>query len=155
MPTDQYQTPPEPSLLDPNTRLSELAVQLDPESIKDLDLEGLLAFQRAANYLAAAQIFLQSNTLLQRPITHDDVKPRLLGASSQHIEIGGAVVLITRLTCMCMQATGEPAPVSVLSTHMRATLSLATLSRATMYAFSTSLARDTERLVSSRRSTLK
>lgn len=78
--TDQYQTPPAASLLSPDVTLRDLAVQLDSESIKDLDLEGLLAFQRAANYLAAAQIFLQSNTLLEKPLTADDVKPRLLGA---------------------------------------------------------------------------
>lgn len=81
MSTDQYQTPPKPSLLDPNVTLSDLDVKLDPNSIRDLDITGLLAFQRAANYLAAAQIFLQSNTLLEKPLTKDDVKPRLLGWS--------------------------------------------------------------------------
>lgn len=34
---------------------------------------------RAANYLTAAQIFLQDNFLLERPLTFDDIKPRLLG----------------------------------------------------------------------------
>lgn len=77
--SDQYQTPPKPSSIDASKPLSEFAVKLDIESIKDLDIEGLLAFQRAANYLAAAQIFLQSNTLLQNKLTQDDVKPRLLG----------------------------------------------------------------------------
>lgn len=36
-------------------------------------------FRRATNYLTAAQIFLQDNFLLERPLTHDDIKPRLLG----------------------------------------------------------------------------
>lgn len=36
-------------------------------------------FRRATNYLTAAQIFLQDNFLLERPLTFDDVKPRLLG----------------------------------------------------------------------------
>ena len=81
MPTDQYQTPPKPSLLDPNVTLGDLDVKLDPDGIPDLDLTGLLSFQRAANYLAAAQIFLQSNTLLEKPLTKDDIKPRLLGQS--------------------------------------------------------------------------
>lgn len=77
---DQYQTPPKASAIDASKPLEELAVKLDIESINDLDITGLLAFQRAANYLAAAQIFLQSNTLLQKSkITKDDVKPRLLG----------------------------------------------------------------------------
>ena len=36
-------------------------------------------YMRAANYLTAAQIFLQDNFLLERPLTFDDIKPRLLG----------------------------------------------------------------------------
>jgi xylulose-5-phosphate/fructose-6-phosphate phosphoketolase len=36
-------------------------------------------YLRAANYLTVAQIFLQDNFLLERPLTFDDVKPRLLG----------------------------------------------------------------------------
>ncbi len=36
-------------------------------------------FRRATNYLTAAQIFLQDNFLLERPLTAADVKPRLLG----------------------------------------------------------------------------
>ena len=36
-------------------------------------------YARAANYLTAAQIFLQDNFLLERPLTAADIKPRLLG----------------------------------------------------------------------------
>lgn len=36
-------------------------------------------FKRATNYLTAAQIFLQDNFLLERPLTPADIKPRLLG----------------------------------------------------------------------------
>ena len=36
-------------------------------------------FRRATNYLTAAQIFLQDNFLLERPLTPEDIKPRLLG----------------------------------------------------------------------------
>jgi len=36
-------------------------------------------YRRVTNYLTAAQIFLQDNFLLERPLTADDVKPRLLG----------------------------------------------------------------------------
>lgn len=39
----------------------------------------LKKFCRAANYLSAAQIYLQSNTLLAEPLKADDIKPRLLG----------------------------------------------------------------------------
>ena len=37
------------------------------------------AYWRAANYLSVGQIYLLDNPLLKRPITIDDVKPRLLG----------------------------------------------------------------------------
>src|SRR6185369_15320622 len=37
------------------------------------------AYLRVANYLTAAQIFLQDNFLMNRDVTFDDVKPRLLG----------------------------------------------------------------------------
>lgn len=36
-------------------------------------------YLRAANYLTVAQIFLRDNFLLDRPLTFNDVKPRLLG----------------------------------------------------------------------------
>lgn len=36
-------------------------------------------FRRATNYLTAAQIFLQDNFLLERPLKPEDIKPRLLG----------------------------------------------------------------------------
>ena len=34
---------------------------------------------RTANYITAAQIFLRDNFLLERPLTFEDIKPRLLG----------------------------------------------------------------------------
>ena len=37
------------------------------------------AYWRAANYLSVGQIYLKDNPLLERPLTLDDVKPRLLG----------------------------------------------------------------------------
>jgi len=36
-------------------------------------------YQRAANYLAAAQIYLKENVLLREPLKPEDIKPRLLG----------------------------------------------------------------------------
>jgi xylulose-5-phosphate/fructose-6-phosphate phosphoketolase len=43
------------------------------------ELERMNAYWRAANYLSVGQIYLKDNPLLQRPLTLDDVKPRLLG----------------------------------------------------------------------------
>lgn len=44
-----------------------------------MDQNAFQQYFRAANYLTAAQIFLQDNFLLERPLTFDDIKPRLLG----------------------------------------------------------------------------
>ncbi|KAK2757209.1 hypothetical protein FQN54_004723 [Arachnomyces sp. PD_36] len=46
-----------------------------PKSIRD----SLQKYWRAANYIAAAMIFLQDNVYLERDLTFDDIKPRLLG----------------------------------------------------------------------------
>ena len=43
------------------------------------DMDIFEQYMRAANYLSAAQIFLQDNFLLERPLTFEDIKPRLLG----------------------------------------------------------------------------
>src|SRR5262245_65547742 len=37
------------------------------------------AYWRAANYLSVGQIYLYANPLLERPLTLEDIKPRLLG----------------------------------------------------------------------------
>jgi len=46
---------------------------------KDGQMTDFERFRRATNYLNAAQIFLQDNFLLERPLTPEDIKPRLLG----------------------------------------------------------------------------
>ncbi|HVB78252.1 MAG TPA: phosphoketolase family protein [Candidatus Nitrosotalea sp.] len=43
------------------------------------ELEAMLAYWRAANYLTVGQIYLQDNPLLRRPLVPGDIKPRLLG----------------------------------------------------------------------------
>ncbi|GAA1961975.1 phosphoketolase family protein [Catenulispora subtropica] len=43
------------------------------------ELAAINAYWRAANYLSVGQIFLLDNPLMRRPLTLDDVKPRLLG----------------------------------------------------------------------------
>ncbi len=43
------------------------------------ELRRMNAYWRAANYLSVGQIYLKDNPLLERPLTLDDVKPRLLG----------------------------------------------------------------------------
>lgn len=51
---------------------------MDPFSHADL-LVKMDAWWRAANYLSVGQIYLKDNPLLERALTLDDIKPRLLG----------------------------------------------------------------------------
>ncbi|MEN2737548.1 phosphoketolase family protein [Microbacterium sp. X-17] len=48
-------------------------------ALSDFDLDQLDAWWRAANYLSVGQIYLLDNPLLRRPLSRDDIKPRLLG----------------------------------------------------------------------------
>jgi xylulose-5-phosphate/fructose-6-phosphate phosphoketolase len=56
------------------TSENELNAPLSPELLAKMD-----AYWRAANYLSVGQIYLKDNPMLERPLTLDDVKPRLLG----------------------------------------------------------------------------
>ncbi|MET8009279.1 phosphoketolase family protein [Streptomyces sp. NPDC005271] len=50
-----------------------------PSGLADDELHALDAHWRAANYLAAGQIYLLANPLLTEPLRPDHIKPRLLG----------------------------------------------------------------------------
>lgn len=54
-------------------------------------------YMRAANYLTAAQIFLKDNFLLERPLSFDDVKPRLLGHWGSGPGVNFAYMHLSRL----------------------------------------------------------
>lgn len=62
-------------LLDKNLLKSADDVNAENGAILDV----LKMYQRAANYLAAAQIYLEDNVLLREPLKPEDIKPRLLG----------------------------------------------------------------------------
>jgi xylulose-5-phosphate/fructose-6-phosphate phosphoketolase len=47
--------------------------------LSDRQLAVIDAWWRACNYLAVGQIYLKDNPLLERPLSVDDIKPRLLG----------------------------------------------------------------------------
>ncbi|KAG8772626.1 hypothetical protein FRC15_002616, partial [Serendipita sp. 397] len=64
----------------PDTIL-DLQVQLKQveNAITGGELKALSAFQRVANYMAAAMIYLRGNTMLEAELSKNDIKPRLLG----------------------------------------------------------------------------
>src|SRR5215203_5552249 len=50
-----------------------------PIALDDAELDALVAYWEAANYLTAAQIYLRDNPLLRVPLAPEHIKPRLLG----------------------------------------------------------------------------
>src|SRR5260370_25089892 len=53
---------------------AEMKQPLDADELRLID-----AYWRAANYISVGQIYLLNNPLLTRPLSLDDIKPRLLG----------------------------------------------------------------------------
>lgn len=50
-----------------------------PKLSKDKAISAIQKYHRAANYITAAQIYLQDNFLLKKKLQHQNIKPRLLG----------------------------------------------------------------------------
>ncbi|KAH7884704.1 XFP N-terminal domain-containing protein [Phlebopus sp. FC_14] len=72
--------PPDTSLLPDSLPLLDKSIHPAAKTvITDAELAAVRKFRRAADYIAAAMIFLKDNVLLERKLTFDDVKPRLLG----------------------------------------------------------------------------
>ena len=56
--------------------------QLSPETVRQThgkEIEAIARYRRVANYLAAAQLYLKSNVLLEEPLRPEHIKDRLLG----------------------------------------------------------------------------
>ncbi|KAG6856505.1 hypothetical protein H0H87_003698 [Tephrocybe sp. NHM501043] len=74
----QANPPPDPSQLPDD--ILKYGAHLDTKDYLSHDeLKKIDLFTRSANYIAAAMIFLNDNVLLEKKITHDMIKPRLLG----------------------------------------------------------------------------
>lgn len=77
---DRPNPEPKPSHI-PDQVLS-LNVKVEKKSLPEDAAIALQQFRRAACYIAAAMIFLKDNVLLERDLTFEDIKPRLLGMHS-------------------------------------------------------------------------
>ncbi|GAA3378990.1 phosphoketolase family protein [Streptomyces sannanensis] len=80
------------------------------------ELQGLDAHWRAANYLAAGQIYLMSNPLLKEPLQPEHIKPRLLGhwgtspgLNFVHTHLN-RVVKARDLSALCIWGPGHGGP---------------------------------------------
>ncbi|KAJ9617308.1 hypothetical protein H2200_001029 [Cladophialophora chaetospira] len=59
--------------------VSDLLIKLEKPGLTDDTNDVVAKYRRAANYIAAAMIFLQDNVYLERDLKPEDIKPRLLG----------------------------------------------------------------------------
>src|SRR5438552_14852781 len=56
-----------------------MSVEAETAAPAHAELESIALYRRAANYLAAAQVYLRENALLTEPLRPEHVKKRLLG----------------------------------------------------------------------------
>jgi xylulose-5-phosphate/fructose-6-phosphate phosphoketolase len=111
----------------------EEAVTTPPEAhptrLGDDELRLLDAYWRAANYLSVAQIYLLDNPLLRKPLTADQIKPRLLGHFGTVPGINLAYVHLNRairargLDAMFVTGPGHGGPGVVANAYLEGTYS--------------------------------
>ncbi len=106
------------------TSLAPTRSPLSDESLRLID-----AWWRAANYLAAGQIYLLDNPLLREPLKPEHVKPRLLGHWGTTPGLNFLYVHINRaikergLSSMFVTGPGHGAPAILASTYLEGTYS--------------------------------
>src|SRR5260370_5593287 len=59
--------------------IRESGIHAGAQPLSPTQLEVMNAWWRAANYLSVGQIYLLDNPLIDRPLEHSHIKPRLLG----------------------------------------------------------------------------
>ncbi len=89
----------------------------------------LNAYWRAANYLSVGQIYLYNNPLLRRPLTLEDIKPRLLGHWGTSPGLNFLYVHLNRvikqydLDMIYVTGPGHGGPALVANTYLEGTYS--------------------------------
>jgi hypothetical protein len=93
-----------------------------------VDIAVLNRYRRAADYLAAAMIFLRDNVLLREPLRPEHLKPRLLGHwgnPARYVEVPSPrrpdALVWTPQRVEAWQQTGERPSVAVWTTEQAAT----------------------------------
>ncbi|GAA4303101.1 phosphoketolase [Klenkia terrae] len=100
---------------------------VDHYPVEELELD--LRWWAAANYLTVGQIYLTENALLQRPLTHADVKPRLLGHWGTSPGLAALYVQLNRLIrrtgqeVLYVTGPGHGGPALVAATWLEGTYS--------------------------------
>ncbi len=98
-------------------------------TIGAVDIDGLMAYWNAANYLTVAQIYLQANPLLREPLLAEHIKPRLLGHWGTSPALNLVYVQLNRLIqqrgCDVLYVTGpgHGGPAIVANVYLEGTYS--------------------------------
>ena len=104
-------------------------VARSPSAAKGGDFGQLDAYFRAANYLAAGQIYLMDNPLLRRHLVPEDIKPRLLGHWGTSPGLNFCYAHLSRcikareLNALFVCGPGHGAPAIVANTWLEGTYS--------------------------------
>jgi xylulose-5-phosphate/fructose-6-phosphate phosphoketolase len=91
------------------------------------ELDWMDAYWRAANYISVGQIYLKENPLLRRPLTRDDIKPRLLGHFGTTPGLNfiylhlNRIIRRQRVNMMLVVGPGHGAPGIVANTYLEGT----------------------------------
>ena len=107
----------------------EQLVSAMPGPLTEDELLRMNAYWRAANYLSVGQIYLLDNPLLRRPLTSDDVKPRLLGHWGTTPGLNFVYVHLNRLIkqheidVLYVAGPGHGGPALVANTYLEGTYS--------------------------------
>lgn len=92
------------------------------------DLSDVERYRRAVNYLAAAQVYLQDNPLLEEPLRPEHIKPRLLGhwGTAPGINLIYAhlnrLILKTDASLLLITGPGHGAAANVANMYLEGTL---------------------------------
>ena len=95
----------------------------------DVDLDRMLAYWEAANYLTVAQIYLQDNPLLRSPLLPEHIKPRLLGHWGTSPGLNLIYVVMNRLIretgvdALYVAGPGHGGPALVANVYLEGTYS--------------------------------
>src|SRR5262252_3141743 len=106
----------------PRARRQRRVMPLSPDELAMIN-----AYWRAANYLSVGQIYLYANPLLERPLTLDDIKPRLLGhwgttPGLNFIYVHLNRVIVARdLSVLYVTGPGHGGPALVANTYLEGT----------------------------------
>ncbi len=96
-------------------------------SLSQEEIAKIEAYWSAANYLSVGQIYLKDNPLLERPLTTEDIKPRLLGHFGTTPGLNFIYVHLNRLiratqaSFMYVVGPGHGAPGILANTYLEGT----------------------------------